>query len=306
MSKPRLLMILALVVLVVGVGVAGVAIGGQRPIPWRVLTHYSWDTLVEEAHAMDECAECHETEDFHTCTTCHDDHGAVELADIPFYAVIELTGDVPEPGYVPINEILPYRDQPNTHVSLLDWLGQVGVTEFESVTLASRDEGFVTVERQYLTAEAMLMPYEDGIRFAAVDLHGSTWLKGVTRIIVVGVETPLQIDGQATSIGRLLVGPTRAVTVEQAEVMLKSETDGQVRRGKTASRLEGAPVESIVANPSFRELVMRDSSGREHTLTAQGAQGAVLALVRGAVTLVLPDRGRGQWIADVVDVASYE
>jgi hypothetical protein len=306
MSKPRPLMILTLVVLVIGVGIAGVAIGGQRPVPWRVLTHYSWDTLVEEASTMDDCAECHETEGFHTCTTCHDDHGAVELADIPFYAVIDLTGDVPEPGYVPINEILPYRDQPNTHVSLLDWLGQVGVTEFESVTLASRDEGFVTVERQYLTAEAMLMPYEDGIRFAAADLHGSTWLKGVTRIIVVGVETPLQIDGQATSIGRLLVGPTRAVTVEQAEVMLKSETDGQVRRGKTASRLEGAPVESIVANPSFRELVVRDSSGREYALTAQEAQGAVLALVRGAVTLVLPDRGRGQWIADVVEIASYE
>ena len=306
MSKPRLKMILVLVVLVVGVGVAGAAIGRQRPIPWRVVTHYSWDTLVEEAHAMDRCAKCHETEGFHTCTTCHDGHGAIELAGVPFYAVIELTGDVPEPGYVPINEILPYQDQPDTHVSLLDWLGQVGVADFESVTLASRDEGFVTVERQYLTGEAMLMPYEDGIRFAAADLHGSTWLKGITRIIVVGVETPLQIDGQATSIGRLLLGPTRAVTAEQAKVMLKSEADGQVRQGKTASRLEGAPVESIVANPSFRELVARDSSGREYTLTAQEAQGAVLAPVRGALTLVLPDRGRGQWIAGVVEITSYE
>ena len=61
MSKPRLKMILALVVLVAGVGIAGVAIGGQRPIPWRVVTHYSWDTLIEEAHAMDRCAGCHET-----------------------------------------------------------------------------------------------------------------------------------------------------------------------------------------------------------------------------------------------------
>ena len=306
MSKSRLLIVLALVVLVVGVGAAGIVLGGRRPVPWRTLTHYPWDTLVEGARAMDRCAGCHETETFHTCKTCHDGHGAVEMAGVPFYAVIELTGDVPEPGYVPINEILPYQDQPDTHVSLLDWLGQVGVADFESVTLASRDEGFVTVERQYLTGEAMLMPYEDGIRFAAADLHGSTWLKGVTRVIVVGKEKPLQIDGQATSIGRLLLGPTRAVTAEQAQVMLKSEADGQVRRGKTASRLEGAPLESIVANPSFWELVARDSSGREYTLTAQEARGAVLASVRGALTLVLPDRGRGQWIAGVVEITSYE
>ena len=306
MSKSRLSIVLALLVLVVAVGTAGLVLGGRRPIPWRVLTHYSWDTLVEEAHAMDRCAECHETETFHTCETCHDDHGAIELAGVPFYAVIELTGDVPEPGYVPVNEILPYRDQPHTFVLLLDFLEQCGVADFESVTLASRDEGFITVERQYLTPAAMFMPYEDGIRFAAEDLHVSTWLKGITRVIVVGKEKPLQIDGQATSIGRLLLGPTRAVTAEQTEVMLKSKADGQVRRGKTASRLEGAPLASIVAHPSFQELVVRDGGGRDHTLTAAEARGAVLALVRGTVTLVLPDRGRGQWIADVVEITSYE
>lgn len=30
------------------------------------------------------------------------------------------------------------------------------------------------------------MPHVDGVRFAAHDLHVSTWLKGIARMIVVG------------------------------------------------------------------------------------------------------------------------
>lgn len=302
-SRFLLIVVLLLVLVVVGVAIAAAA-GARSLAPLRLPSHYSLDVLVEEADTMNRCAECHDTAHFHACDACHDDHGAIEMAGIPFYAVINLTGDVPEPGYVPINEILPYRDQPHTHVSLLDLLEQYGVTDFESVTMASRDEGFVTVERQYLTPEALLMPYEDGVRFAAENLHVSVWLKGITHIIVVGTEKPLHIDGQATSMGRLLLGPTRSVTVEQTEVMLKNKTDGQVRRGKTASRLEGAPIEAIVANLTFQELVVRDQSGQEYTLTAGEARGAVLALVRGQVTLVLPERGRAQWITNVVEITS--
>ena len=178
------------------------------------------------------------------------------------------------------------------------------MVDFESVTLASRDEGFVTIDRANLTPEALLMPYQDGIRFAAENLHVSTWLKGITRIIVVGAERPLQVDGQATSMGRLLLGPTRSVTVEQTDVMLKSEADGQVRKVKTAARIDGAPVDEIVANPTFDRLLVRDGDGQEHTLTAGEVLGAVLYLVRGQVTLVLPDRGRSQWISDVVEIVS--
>jgi hypothetical protein len=298
-----LLILVLLVVLVIGGGVVAAA-GVKSLAPARLALHYPWNILAQEADTMNDCVECHEPADFHTCEACHDDHGAVEMASVPFNSLLLLTGDVPEPGYIPINEILPYREQPNTHVSLLDFLAEHGVTDFESVILTSRDGGFTTFERPNLTSKAFLMPYVDGVRFAAENLHISTWLKGVWQIIVVGTDRPLQIDGQATSIGRLLLGPTRSVTVEQTDVMLKSETDGQIRRGKTASRLEGAPIEAVVANADFQQLLVRDKSGQEHALTAEEAQGAVLTQIRGQVTLVLPERSRAQWVTDVVEIVS--
>jgi hypothetical protein len=305
MSSSRLLLILVLLLVLIVVGVAVAAAAGVRALaPLRLPFDYSWNILVEEADGMADCAECHETAEFHTCTTCHDDHGAIELEDLPFYALIAFTGDVPQPGFVRVNDVLPYRDQPHTYVPLLDFLAEQGVTDFESVTLASRDEGFVTIERPNLTASSLLMPYEDGIRFADENLHVSTWMKGITRIIVVGKERPLQIDGEATSMGRLLLGPTRSVTVEQTDVMLKSETDGQIREAKTASRVEGAPVEAIVADPAFEILVVRDGSGQEHALTAQEVKGAILYAGRDGVILVLPERGRSQWIKNVVEIIS--
>jgi hypothetical protein len=180
------------------------------------------------------------------------------------------------------------------------------VSEFETVTLASRDEGWITIERANLTAEALLMPHVDGVRFAAENLHVSTWLKGVWRITVVGQDKPLTMDGYRTSMGRLLLGPTRSVTIEQTDVMLRSETDGQVRKAKTASRIEGAGLADIVADPGFDTLLVRNIDGGEQTLTAADAQGAVLAQMGGRVVLVLPRRGRAQWIADVVELVSEQ
>jgi hypothetical protein len=174
------------------------------------------------------------------------------------------------------------------------------------VTLASRDEGWITVERANLTTEALLLPHVDGVRFAAENLHVSTWLKGVWRIIVVGPDKPLTLDGYRTSMGRLLLGPTRSVTVEQTDVMLRSETDGQVRKAKTASRIEGAGLADIVADPGFDVLLVRDADGGEHTLTAAETRGAVLAQMGRRVVLVLPGRGRAQWIVDVVEIVSEE
>jgi hypothetical protein len=228
------------------------------------------------------------------------------MANVPFNDLILLAGDVPEPGYIAVNDILPYRDQPGTHVALLDFLTEQGITDFQSVTLASRDGGFVTFEPANLTEEALLMPHVDGVRFAAENLHVSTWLKGVWHILVVGTDRPMVIDGQPTSIGRLLLGPTRSVTIEQTDVMLKSESDGQIRRAKTASRVEGVPVEAIVEDPDFPELVIRDAQGQEHTLAAKDARNVVLAQLRSlpGVSLVLPGRSRAQWIADVVEISS--
>jgi hypothetical protein len=218
------------------------------------------------------------------------------LEGVPFYAMVSVTGDVPDPGYVTIHEILPYPEQPHTRLPLLDFLAAQGVEHFESVTMVSDDQGFITVPKDQLTDQAWLLPYEDGIRFASEDLHVSAWIKGITRFIVVGEETPLTIDGEPTSIGRLLLGPTRSVTVEQTTVMLKSEEDGVIREAKTASRVEGAPL------PENHTLHVRDADGQTHTLADEEVQGALLALIRGEVTLVLPGRGRSEWISGVVEI----
>jgi hypothetical protein len=124
----------------------------------------------------------------------------------------------------------------------------------------------------------------------------------VVRIIVVGPDKPLRIDGRPTSIGRLLIGPTTSVTVEETDVMLKSPDDGQVRAAKTAGRIEGAPLAALVADPDFDQLVVRDSQGQAHALSAGEAAGALLAQRRGQVVLVLPERGQPQWIEGVVEI----
>jgi len=292
--------------LVVGGIVVAVVTGATVAAPARSVFHFPWMMLAEEAEIMNDCVECHEPPKFHTCDSCHDEHGSAEMSNVPFDDLVLLQGDVPEPGYVSVNEILPYRDQPDTHVVLLDFLAEHGVTDFESVTLASRDEGWVTFDRANLTAEAVLMPHVDGIRFAAENLHVSTWLKGVWRIVVVGTDKPLLLDGYRTSIGRLLLGPTRCVTIEQTDVMLRSERDGQVRRGKTAGRIEGAGLSDIVGDPGFDTLLVRDANGVTRTLADTEAKGAVLAQMGSRLVLVLPGRGRAQWIADVVELVSEE
>lgn len=272
--------------------------------PVRAAFVYPWDMLADQAGTMTHCASCHQPTDLHTCDSCHDAHGSAELASVPFDDLILLQGDVPEPCYIPANEILPHRDRPGTHVPLLDVLADHGVTVFDTITLASRDEGWITVDQANLTAEALLMPHVDGVRFAAENLHVSTWLKGVWRIVVVGPDRPLTLDGYRTSIGRLLLGPTTSVTIEQTDVMLRSRDDGQVRRAKTAGRIEGACLADIVADPDFETLVVRDASGQEHTLSASEARGAVLAQMGSEVVLVLPGRGRAQWISNVVELVS--
>lgn len=82
--------------------------------------------------------------------------------------------------------------------------------------------------------------------------------------------------------------------------MLASEPDGVIRRGRTASRVQGVPIAAVVADPAFARLVVVDASGSERTLPAEEAEGALLAVLRGATTLVLPSRARNQWIVDVV------
>lgn len=305
-SKRPILRIFLLTLLGLFILGLGLALGAQRPMPLRLISEARAMTLVDEAYEMNDCLECHEPADMHTCQTCHDEHGAVELADLPFFATIAFLGDVPNPGYIFLDDVLPYRDQPYTHRTLLSVLEEQGVEDFLSVTLASGDGGFVTISPDQLTEQALLLPYTDGIRFASEDLHVSSWLKSITRIIVVGAETPLKIDGSDTSLGRLLLGPTQEVTVEETQVMLKSDSDDQVRTAKVASRVQGAPIMQYVANPAFQSLQIVDQQGEMYSLSREESQDSLLASVQGEVSLILPARGRSQWIRNVVEIQSSD
>lgn len=296
----------ALTLLVLVMGVAGFALGWQNQPPLRLASSDWRHVLVSESRELNDCAECHEAVDYHTCGTCHDDHGALEFAGLPFYALVTMAGDVPEPGFVQVHEILPYQDQPGTHVSLAEFLRTRGVESFESVTLISDDGGFVTLEPQALTDRAWLLPYEDGIRFACEDLHVSSWLKGISRIVVVAREKPLSIDGESTSIGRLLLGPTEVVTVEQTEVSLRSEADGVIRKAAVASRLEGVPLRALFDLEQIDGLRVRTEAGETLILNVQDAANGLLVQFRGRTTLVLPERGRSEWITAPVAIDALE
>jgi hypothetical protein len=94
------------------------------------------------------------------------------------------------------------------------------------------------------------------------------------------------------------------VTAEQTDVMLKSEDDGQVRRAQVAARLEGAPLAALVGDGV--SVTVRDQAGNERALTVEEARGAVLCQLQGQPTLVLPARGRGEWVRGVTEIETAE
>jgi hypothetical protein len=288
------------------IAAVGFMLGRGRVLPTRLAARDWRTTLAAESVVLDDCAECHEAQNYHSCGSCHDDHGAIEFADLPFYALITLAGDVPDPGFVRVHEILPYQDQPATRIQLTDFLEGQGVADLVSVTLISSDGGFVTLEKPELTDQAWLLPYEDGIRFACEDLHVSAWLKGVTELVVVQAETPLVINGLHTSIGRLLLGPTVRYTVEQTEVRLRSEEDGIVREASVASRLEGIPLGALIDLDEIRALQVQTTAGDSMLLQVQSVRNAFLTQLHGQTTLVLPDRGRGEWIPGLTAIESVK
>jgi len=160
-----------IIILVLLIGLIAVMLITLKPMPVALLSEYSFHALWEEGLMMNECAECHSGDEFHTCDTCHDEHGSSELTNIGFYEVIELTGDVPDPSFVRVNELLPNQDEKGTFVTVKDFLSQYGVDRFESVSFITSDGGIATIEAQYLDEEAMLLPYVDSIRFASESLH---------------------------------------------------------------------------------------------------------------------------------------
>ena len=241
-----------------------------------------------------------------SCADCHDLHGAIEWAEAPFQSQIWLLGDVPQPTYFFVNDLLPYRNQErDTALPLLDFLAGNGVTDFEQVAVESLDGGLVVINREFVTEQTMLVPYLEGLRFKDENQHVSTWLKGVRWITVVGKETPLTIDGETTSMGRLLLrGRTTTVTERGNVAMYKSELDGQTYEGLYTHRYTGVPLAELLDNPDFTTLVVTDARGRTTEFDAESARGAILAQVNGRTTLVLPELARGQWVADVVSIES--
>lgn len=285
------------------IGVIILIVIATKPTPVALLSEYGLTTLWEEGATMNECAECHSSEDFHSCDTCHDDHGAVELSGVTFYEIVELTGDVPDPTFVRLNAVFPDQENVGTHITVYDFLAQQGVDEFESVTLISNDGGMVTLEPAYLDEDAMLVPYVDGIRFASETLHASAWLKGIKRIIVIGEEKPLLIDGEATSIGRLLLGDTMRVTIEGTDVMLSNE-NSETSHAYVANWAEGAPLLPLLDDSAPDEVTVTDTSGATLTLTGEEVSNAIIAMIYDQVTLILPDRGRSAWPTDIVKIES--
>jgi len=239
-----------------------------------------------------------------SCADCHDLHGAIEWAEAPFQSQIWLLGDVPQPTYFLVNDLLPYRNQErDTALPLLDFLADNGVTDFEQVAVESLDGGLVVIDREFVTEHTLLVPYLEGLRLKDENQHVSTWLKGVRWITVVGRDTPLTIDGQATSMGRLLLRDRTATVTERGNVaMYKSELDGQTYEGLYTHRYTGVLLADLLAHPDFTVLVVTDARGRTTEFDAESARGAILAQVNGRTTLVLPELSRGRWVSDVVSI----
>jgi hypothetical protein len=300
-SKPILLSLIIFCFLAVS-GIV-ILIIGTKPMPVALLQEYGIGLLWEEGQAMNECAECHKAVDFHSCKTCHDDHGSAEISGIKFFEVIELTGDVPDPAFVRVNEVMPNQEEVGTHILLFDFLKRYGVTEFESVSFITNDGGLATIKSQYLDETVMLVPYMDGVRFVTESVHVSTWLKGIKRIIVVGTEKPLIIDGQETSVGQLLLGETVRITVEGSDVMLISE-EGETKSAFVANTVEGAKLLPLLETENPSTVLVTLKNGETTELNRDDFENAVIAVVRGQVTLVLPDRGRGVWLSNIQKIDS--
>jgi hypothetical protein len=238
------------------------------------------------------------------CVDCHQLHGAINLDNVPFNSFVLLTGDLPEPRLISVNDILPYRHAGQASISLPDFLQRNGVDEFEEVSLIATDGGIVTLERQYVSERSLLLPYAESIRFQDDGLHVSTWLKGINKIIVVGEDLPIIVDGRATSMGRLLGENTLTVIAERSYPMYRSEEDGEVREGEYSHLHSGASIHDLVARSDFSTLTVTDAEGETHSIDARNAENAILTIYYGEPTLMLPDLHKGEWVSGVTRVVS--
>jgi hypothetical protein len=277
-------------------------IASAFPVPYRIVTEYPMGMIFEEAIEMHDCAECHETEDFHTCTTCHNEHGSAVFAGLNLYSTIHLTGDVPESKFIPTNQIFLDNAEEIGQITIHEFLKQNGVDSFTSITFASNDGGFTTIQNDQLGDTSFLLPYENGVRFADENIHVSTWIKGITKIIVVGERKDLIIGDMSYSLGELMLKDTVRFTVEQAQVMLKSEQDGVIRKGFTAERLEGIDLGKVLELITSKSYHIADQSGNIIELPYDELINAKLILIGKEITLVFPYKSRNQWITGLTEI----
>lgn len=292
--------------MIIGAGVILLVIlylvASAYPLPYRMVTAYPFGMLLEEANQMHECAECHETEDFHMCETCHNEHGSAVFAGLSFYSTVRLTGDVPREKFIATNQIFLEEEQEIGQITIAEFLSKNDVDDFASVTFASNDGGFTTIEKDQLSETSFLLPYDEGVRFADENLHISTWIKGVTTIIVRGNKKALTIDGAVYSIGELMLMDTVRFTVEEAPVMLKSEEDGIIRKGFTAERLEGIDLYGLLnADPSSQYTIIKED-GSALNLSGKDLMNSKIVLIEEEITLVFPEKSRNQWIFGVQSI----
>lgn len=281
---------------------AAAALASLNPIPTRLVTEYPISMLVEEGQYMHDCAECHESEDFHMCDTCHNEHGSADLANLNFYSVLHVTGDVPEEKYFPIYQMFSKRNEESNKINVFDFLAEMGVSDFESLTFCTNDGGFSTITRENLGETSYLLPYEEGMRFADEALHVSTWLKGVNKIVVVTGEKNLTVNGTGYDFGQLLLSETTLFTVEQAAVMLNNEELGTLKTGSTATRLEGVELTSLAVVDETSNLAVTLNDGSVITVPGPDALTAKISLIGKDLTLVFPDKSRSQWIFDIQSI----
>jgi hypothetical protein len=241
-----------------------------------------------------------------SCASCHDVHAALEWKDAPFQSQVWVLGDVVTSTYFIVADLFPNRnDTPDTQITLLDLLARYGATDFERVSLESLDGGVVTLQRQFVTEQSLLVPYMESLRFTDENQHKSTWLKGVRWITVEGRATPLTIGGRATSMGRLLMSDRTTVIAEGGEAMFSSPLDGKLYQGNYAHAFMGARLDDLLRDQMpYTKLNARDAQGRTKEIPADQAAGALVSTVDGYPTLVLPRASRGVWVANVREITA--
>jgi hypothetical protein len=282
--------------------VSGLIIAAAQVIPYRIVTQYPVSMILGEAKTMQKCAECHKSNDFHTCETCHDAHGSATLSGLSFNTTIHLTGDVPEEKFIPSNHVFLIKNHIVDQITISDFLKNFGIEKFKSITLYSNDGGFTTIESDQLGDTSLLLPYKDSIRFTDENLHASTWLKGISKIIVVGDDKNLSIGGNKASIGELLLKDTVQFTVEQAPVMLKNAQDGIIRTGYTAERMEGVEVSKLLTIENTKDYVVKFANGTSSILKGSDLINSKLVLIGSDIVLVFPEKSRNTWIKQIISI----